>query len=145
MHLSACYPHYQYELPSNARKWLFILAYLIALILTILNPLACLIHCATIDMRLHQVPTHTARDDGISFYLCEMLWRTSQPSPKIAAEDVLTTSTATNLLPRSVYEGVASAIVALFLLTLLITSLKLFGGHLSHLDMSPLSPPPRAA
>jgi hypothetical protein len=121
------------------------LAYFIALTLTVLNPLACLIHCAAIDARAHRGHAHETGASGISFYLCDMSLLMSQPPATMAAERISSQPAATSALPRAVHEGVALATMALTLLVLLMAFLQPLDDHRSSRNTPPPFPPPRAA
>jgi hypothetical protein len=135
----------QHWLSSGSTRLSPGLAYFIALTLAVLNPLACMIHCAAIDARAHQGHAHETSASGISFYLCDMSLLLSQPPAMMAAERISTQPAASSALPRAVYEGVALPTITLSLLVLLMAFLTPLDAHRSSRNTPPPFPPPRTA
>ncbi len=141
----ACYLWNRHWSLSGSTRLSAGLVYFIALALAVLNPLVCVIHCAVIDAQAHQGQAFDTSTSGISFYLCDMRLLLIQLPATLAAERISTLPTATSVLPRAVYEGVALATITLSLLVLLIALLKPLDLHRSSRNTPPPVPPPRAA
>jgi hypothetical protein len=120
------------------------LAYVVALTLALLNPIACLIHCAAMDARDHGMHAHAAQSSAEWFYLCDMLMLPDQP--QITGEgSIQLPLSLPAAAPRAVYEGVALTALVLIPFWLLITALLAYTCPLSGHIAPPLTPPPRAA
>ncbi|GAB4424060.1 MAG: hypothetical protein OHK0015_02400 [Chloroflexi bacterium OHK40] len=120
-------------------------AAIIVLTLAILNPLACVIHCATLDARALQAHTHGTGVEAGAAFLCELSALMSQPPTAVAAEQISLPLLAVSSLPRAVYEGVALAAFALPLLVLLVGFRPPRATPIVSYRTSPPCPPPRAA
>jgi len=109
----------------------------IALMLAVLNPLACLIHCAAMDLMSQSHAQHTMRAGGYT-YVCGMPWLPTQPQAAAAPARLQIPTPALDTLPRAVYESILTTSYAVGLFLLLVAFLR------SHATLfcSSYAPPP---
>jgi hypothetical protein len=131
------------------------LIWFVVVMLILLNPLACLIHCAVMDRLVHSHDTAAA----VAYFLCDMhvdplsnmaggvlrddrpVYQTFASSGTIASSDLEQTVT-----PRAVYEGIRLLSPILLLTLLFFRTLGLPALHrLPRRSDTPPLPPPRAA
>lgn len=114
----------------------------IALMLAVLNPLACLIHCAAMDLRLGQSHAqHTIRAGGFA-YICEMPLLPTPPQEAATPARLQIPAPALDTIPRAVYEGIITTVYAAILFLLLAALLRSHATlYCSSYDPPPFTPP----
>lgn len=114
------------------------------LVLSVLNPLACALHCAALEARAQQpLAAHTS--SSFTLYHCDMLGSSVNQPLALSAEGLQLPSAPLTITPRAVHEGVGLASLSLALLCLLLASLQRHITPLISLLYAPLTPPPRVA
>lgn len=120
------------------------LAYCIALTLAALNPLACLIHCAAMELRLGQSHApHTTLAGGYT-YICEMPLLRTQPQAAATPERLQLQAPAPDTLPRAVYASALTTACAMALIVFLAAFLRSHPCAFSSSFTPPPFTPPRA-
>jgi hypothetical protein len=130
--------------PPGSTRISPVLASLIALTLAVLNPLACLIHCAVIDARAHRAQAQHAAADAAALYLCDLL-RLGQSDAVMSTAPISTLPPAAGILPRAFYEGTVPAVIGLPLLILVTALLAPLDSRRTSRNTPPPYPPPRTA
>lgn len=116
-----------------------------ALALTLLNPLACLIHCTAMELRLGQSHTqHTTVAAGFT-YVCDMLLLRTQPQAAATPERLQFPAPALESLPRAVYAGVLTTASAMTLILFLAAFLRSHACAFFSSYAPPPFTPPRTA
>lgn len=108
--------------------------------LALLNPLACLIHCAALQLQAQRAEADRTAD-GAGIFFCHR--PLAELEPRRAPDGSRLASAPTTLLPRAVYDAVAHTALALAPLLLLLALLA--ARETSPLSWSspPQAPPPR--
>jgi hypothetical protein len=110
-------------------KWLGVRAsaLLVVLVLAVLSPLSCLVHCAVLDARQHTY--------GVAFFLCDHGDLVPQAQP---------TDLPAPLSPRAVYELVLLALMTLLLVRTTQQLLRPAPVLFHPWQSPPPTPPPRS-
>lgn len=118
-----------------------VLVCVVVVTLALLNPLACLIHCATLHFHAQRAETdRTATGAGLFF--CHRSF--AELDPQLAPDGSRLASAPTTLLPRAVYEAVAHTALALAPLLLLLALLAARTTSPLSWSSPPQAPPPRS-